>query len=119
MDVVVGIVWWIILNNPIDVREVEASLRNICTKQCASFRLAKLKIRRRSLLLLLLSMDVLDRYVHVVEQIAIELDSVTARHEDHDLLFSVPSKESEEQLKLDCRILDYDVALFEVIYSFS
>jgi len=59
-------------------------------------------------------MDVLDRYVNVVKQITIKLDSVAAGHEDHDLLFSVPSKESEEQLKLYSSILDNNVTLFKI-----
>lgn len=63
-------------------------------------------------------MDVLDRYVHVVKQITIELNSITARHEDHDLLFSVPSKESEEQLKLYGSIFDNYVSLFKVFDRF-
>ena len=66
MDIVIRVVGWIELNNPIDVWKVEASLCNIGTQECTALRLTKLKIRRCSLLLFLLSMDVFDWYVDVV-----------------------------------------------------
>ena len=99
MDVVVRVIGRVVLDDPVDFRKVQASLRDIRAEQNALISLAKLKIGARSLLLLLLSMDVLNGYVHVVEQVRVELHCVAARHEHHDLLLEVLAQESEEELE--------------------
>jgi hypothetical protein len=58
--------------------------------------LAELKVGRGSLLLLLLSMNVLHWDVHIVEEIRVELHCIARGHEDHDLLLQVLLKEGEE-----------------------
>ena len=89
MDVIFRIIRWIVLNNPVNVREVKTSLRYISTQQYASSSLAEFKVRGRPLLLLLLSMDVFYWDVNVIKQVTIEFDCVATAHEYHYLLFHV------------------------------
>lgn len=86
MDVVIGIIGRVVLDHPVHLREIKATLSNISAKQDALLSLAELKVGRCALLLLLLPVDVLHRDVHVVQQIGVELDSIAAGHEDHDFL---------------------------------
>lgn len=44
MDVVFRIIWWVELNDPVNVREIETSLGNIGTEKDASLSLGILKI---------------------------------------------------------------------------
>lgn len=69
MDVVFGIIGRVVLDDPVDLREVEASLGNVRAQENACLRLAELKVGRSTLLLLLLSVNVLDRDVHIVEEV--------------------------------------------------
>jgi hypothetical protein len=66
MDVVFGIIWWIELHNPVNIGEVQTSLGNICAEKNTSFGLSEFEIGRCSLLLFLLSMDILDWNIHIV-----------------------------------------------------
>lgn len=69
MNVVIRVIGWVKLDNPVDLREIKTSLRDICAEQNALFRLAEFKVSRGTLLLFLFAVDVLNRYVDVVEQI--------------------------------------------------
>ena len=78
MDVVLGIIWWVELHDPVNIREIETSLSNIGAKKDTRLSLSKLKISGCSLLLLLFSMDILYWNVYIVKEITIKLHSITA-----------------------------------------
>ena len=44
MDVVFGIIWWVELDDPVNIREIETSLGNISAEKDASLSLGILKI---------------------------------------------------------------------------
>ena len=67
MNVVIRVIGWVKLDNPIDLREIKTSLCDICAEQNALLRLAEFKVSRGTLLLFLFAVDVLNRYVDVVE----------------------------------------------------
>jgi hypothetical protein len=77
MDVVFGVIGGVELDDPVDHREVETSLGYICAQKGPRLCLAEFKVCRCTFLLFLFSMYVLDWYIDVVEEIRIELDSVT------------------------------------------
>lgn len=77
MDIIFWVIWRIILDNPINIREVEASLSHVSAQQNSFLSLGKFEISCGPLLLFLLTVDVLHRYVDVVQQVAVELNSVT------------------------------------------
>jgi len=89
VDVVIRIIWGIVLDDPVNFRKVKTSLRNIGTKQNSALSLAELKVSTRSFLLFLLSVDVFNRDVDVVEQVGIKLDRIARRHKHHNFLFQV------------------------------
>lgn len=89
MDVIFGIIGWVILNDPVNLWEVQTSLGDICTKEDASLSLTEFKVGRGSLLLFLFPMDVLNWDVNVVKKIRVELDCITTAHENHHLLLKV------------------------------
>lgn len=89
MDIIIWIIRGIILHNPVDVRKVKTSLGNVSADENALFSLAEFKVSSGSLLLLLLAVDVFDRDVDVVEEVAVELYCITTGHENHHLLFQV------------------------------
>ena len=78
MDVIFGVIWWIELNDPVNVWKIEAPLCNIRAQEDSALRLAKFEIRGSPLLLLLLAVDVLHRYVYVIQQVTVKLDGVAA-----------------------------------------
>ena len=84
VDVVFRIIWRVVLNDPVNFREIQTPLCHIRAQQDPLIRLAELKISGSSLLLLLLPMDILDRHVHIVQKVGVELDGVARGHEDHD-----------------------------------
>jgi hypothetical protein len=110
VDVVFRIIWRVVLDDPVNFREIQASLCDISAQQDSLLCLAELEISGSSLLLLLLSMDILDRHVHIVQKVGVELDSITRRHEDHDLLVQLLAQKGEEQLEFVSSI-DTHVAL--------
>lgn len=69
MDVVFRIIWGVKLDDPVNLREVKATLSDIRTQEDTSLSLAEFEISRSTLLLFLLTVDVLDRDVHIVEKI--------------------------------------------------
>jgi hypothetical protein len=76
VDIVFWIIWWVVLDNPVNFRKVQASLRNICAEQYSFLRLAELEVSRCALLLLLLAVNVFDGYVYIIQEITVELDRV-------------------------------------------
>ena len=117
MDVVLGIIWWIELDNPVNIWEVQASLGHVCAQENACLGLGELEIGGGSLLLLLLSMDVFDWNVNVIEQIAIKLDGVATGHENHDLLFHILPQESKKKLESLSWVFAHHVALLKICHS--
>ena len=69
MNIVIRIIGRVELNDPIDLREVKASLGNIGAQKNACFGLAELKVGRSTLLLFLLAVNVLNWHVDVIEEI--------------------------------------------------
>ena len=96
MDVIIRVIGWVILDDPIDLREVKTTLGNICAEQDAFFGLAEFKVCRSALLLLLFAVNILDWDVYIVEQVGVKLDSIAARHEDHDLFLHIFAQEGEK-----------------------
>jgi hypothetical protein len=76
MNVIFRIIGRVILNDPVNLGEVEASLCDIRAEKDSCFSLAELEVGRSTLLLLLLSMNVLDWDVNVVQEVGIKLNSV-------------------------------------------
>eukprot|EP00955_Chlamydomonas_euryale_P076103 362548-Chlamydomonas_euryale.AAC.4 len=74
VDVLLGVVRRVVLDDPVDRGDVEAACRHVCAQQHALVGLAELKERRRALLLLLFPVDVLDGDVNIVEQFCVEFD---------------------------------------------
>jgi len=78
MNIIIGIIWRVKLNNPINVGEVKASLSNISAKKNSSLGLAEFKVSRSSLLLFLLAMNVLYWNINVVQKVTVEFDGIAA-----------------------------------------
>ena len=114
MNVIFWIIWRIVLNNPINIWEIKTSLRNVGAKKDACFGLGEFEICGCPLLLLLFSMNVFNRDVNIVKEIAVKLDRVTARHKDHNLFLQILLQESEEQLELLRRVFGHNVPLLKV-----
>ena len=100
VDIVIRIIGRVKLDDPINFREIKTTLRNISAQKYAFLSLTELEIGGCALLLLLFAVNVLDRNIDIVEQIRVELDSVAARHEDHDLFLEVLAEERVEELEL-------------------
>lgn len=77
VNVILGVIWWIKLNNPVNIWKIETPLRNICAQKNSAFRLAKFEIRGCPLLLLLLPMNVLNRYVDVIQKVTVKFNRIT------------------------------------------
>jgi hypothetical protein len=69
VDVLLGVIWGVVLDDPVHCRDVQATRCHVCAQQDALVRLAELKEGAGALLLLLLAVDVLHRDVDVVEQL--------------------------------------------------
>jgi hypothetical protein len=69
VDVIVGIIWRVVLDDPVNVREIEPSLGHIGTKEHSGFGLVELKVDRGSFLLFLLSVDVADLDIDIVQEV--------------------------------------------------
>jgi hypothetical protein len=112
VDVIVRIIWGVVLDHPVNFREVKTSLSHIGAKQNSGLSLTKLKVSARPFLLFLLSVDVFHGDVNVVKQVGIKLNSIAGRHKHHNFLLQVFAKESEQKLEFSSWI-DHNVALFE------
>ena len=69
VDVIFRIIGRVELDDPVNHREIETSLCNVCAEQDACFCLTELEVSSGSLLLLLLSMNVFNRDINVVQEI--------------------------------------------------
>ena len=78
VNIVIRIIGRVVLDDPIDLREVKASLGNVSAQKNASLGLTELKVGRCTLLLFLLAVNVLKWYVDVIEQIRVIFDSIAA-----------------------------------------
>ena len=97
VDVLARVVGGVELDDPVHRGDIQTARGDIRAEQNAAIRLAKLEKRRRSSLLLLLSVDVAHRDVDVVEQLGVVLHGVARGEEHHDLLLQVLLQEREEE----------------------
>mmetsp|Transcript_86 Transcript_86/g.336 ORF Transcript_86/g.336 Transcript_86/m.336 type:complete len:256 (-) Transcript_86:293-1060(-) len=98
MDVLLGVVRGVELDDPVHRGDVKAPCRHVGAQQDALLRLAELEERGGPLGLLLVAVNVLDRNVDVVQELRVKLHRVARREEDHDLLLlHVPLEEAEQQ----------------------
>ncbi len=112
VDVVLGVVGWVELEDPVDVGEVEAALGDVGAEEDALPATGEVEEDGRATGLLLAPVDVEDRQVNIVEEVCVELDGGARAHEDDDLLLAVASQEREEQPELFLR-RDHHVALLQ------
>ena len=112
VDVVVGVIWGVVLDHPVDLGEVESSLGHISAQENARFCLTELKVRAGAFLLLLLAVNVFDGDVYVVEQIRVKLNSVALTHEHHHFLLQIFAQESKQELEF-ARGLAHHVSLLQ------
>ena len=82
MDVLLRVIRRIVLHDPIDRRNIQPSGRHVCAEQDGLLLLAKLEEGGRSLLLLVLAMDVHHGDVDVVQQLRVELHRVARGEKD-------------------------------------
>ena len=90
MNVLLGIVWRVVLDDPVHCGDVQAARRDVRAEQHAGLGVDELEEDRGAALLLLLSMDAHDRDVDVVQQLRVELHRVAAREEDPAIQRSAP-----------------------------
>jgi hypothetical protein len=76
VDVVLWVIRGVKLDDPVYLGEVETTLGHICAEQDTGLSLTELEVGGCTFLLLLLPMYVLDGYVHIVQQIRVELDRI-------------------------------------------
>jgi len=76
VDVVIGIIWGVVLDDPVNLWKVETTLCNISAQEDAIARLTEFKVGACALLLFLFSVNVLDWNVHIVQQVGVELHRV-------------------------------------------
>lgn len=81
MNVLLGVVWRVVLDDPVHRRNVQASRRNVGAEQHAGLGVDELEEDGGASLLLLLSVDAHDRDVDVIQQLRVELNRVAAREE--------------------------------------
>ena len=114
MNIFSDIQRWIILNNPIDLRDIETSSSDVSTKQNALFHLTKFIECSRSFLLLLFSVDLEDIYIDVIEEIGVELDAVAGGKEYHYflMLLFLFTEECQQQSEFISRV-DHHKALLQ------
>lgn len=97
VDVLLGVIWGIILDDPVDLRDVQAPGSHICTEQDPGVSITELEEGGGPLGLLLLPVDGHDGQVDVVEQLVVELHRHTRGEEHHQLLLTVLLQKGEEQ----------------------
>mmetsp|Transcript_33382 Transcript_33382/g.57175 ORF Transcript_33382/g.57175 Transcript_33382/m.57175 type:complete len:218 (+) Transcript_33382:455-1108(+) len=116
MDVFLGIIRRIILDDPVHRGDVETSRSHIGTQQNAAGLLAELEERGGALLLLLLAVDIHHLDVDVIQQFRVELDGVTRREKHHDFLVLVLLQECVQQHEALGRRADH-IALLKTLHS--
>lgn len=92
------------LNNPIYLRNIKSSCCHISTKKHSFFQLPKLMESSWTLLLLLLTMDIHNTNINIIEQIRVEFNTITRRKENHYLFVLLLLQKSKKQLKFFIRL---------------
>jgi hypothetical protein len=82
----------IYLDDPVYVWDVEASGCHISAQQSAALGFAEIEEGGCALGLLLFAVDVHNMNVDVIEQLAVEFDTVAAAEEHHDLHNTAPAR---------------------------
>ena len=114
MDISLRVLRTINLDNPVHGREVQPPGSDIGSEQGGVLRFCELVKRRESRHLLLLSVQMHQRYtrVHLAERFVHESDLFTTREEHEDLGLEVGLDEAPEGIEFFVE-LDYGVVLFE------
>ena len=99
VNVLFGVIWWIVLNNPVHFWNIKPSCRHIRTQQCSRFLEVEVSKRRGTLLLGLSAVDVHNWQIHIVKQFGMELDAVARGKEHHNLLRFIPLQKGKEELE--------------------
>jgi hypothetical protein len=94
MNVIFWIIWWIVLDDPINIGEVKSSLCYISAQQDSFLQIRNInyicltvfKICCGSFLLFLFAMNVFDWNINIIEEVRVEFYSIARRHEHHNLL---------------------------------
>mmetsp|Transcript_21272 Transcript_21272/g.72049 ORF Transcript_21272/g.72049 Transcript_21272/m.72049 type:complete len:255 (-) Transcript_21272:890-1654(-) len=116
VDVLARVVGRVVLDDPVDVRDVEAARGDVGAEEDAGLCLAELEERGSAFGLLLSAVDVHDRHINVVQQVGVELYGVARGEEDHDLvLLMVPFQERKEEAEAVPRRDDH-VALLQRVH---
>ncbi len=87
MNVLLGVVRGIILNNPIHCGDIQPPRCHIRTQQHPLVGLTKFEKGGGAFLLFLLAVYVFDGHVDVVEELCVVLDAVAAAEEYHNLFY--------------------------------
>lgn len=95
MNVLSDILGRIELDNPVNVRNVQPSCRDIRAQENSLVQIIKLVESVDPLLLFLISMNLQHLQIDVVEYLRVELNRVTAREEYHDFFAHVFLEESK------------------------
>lgn len=78
MNVLLGIIRRIVLDDPVHCRDVQSTRCHVGTEQYARLGIDELEEDRGASLLLLLSVDTHHRNVDIIEQLCVELHRVAA-----------------------------------------
>ncbi len=127
MNVFFWVIWGIVLDDPIDRRDIQTSSGNIGAEHDSRLSVTELEVRRSSLRLLLFAVNRKNRDVNVVKQLSkalnlalmkyylvVELDTHTRRKKDHDLLLFVLFEECVQN-SYPCITLRHDITLLQHI----
>jgi hypothetical protein len=97
VNVLVGLVWGVVLNNPVDRWDVEPPCSHVGAQHDSTLSVAKLEKCFCALGLLLSSVNVEAGDVDVVEKFTVVLDRVARAEEDHDFLLQVSLEKRKEK----------------------
>lgn len=97
VNVVTGVIRGIELDDPVDGGDIETTSSNVGTDQSTLLGVTELEESVGALLLLLLSVQLQNGEINVVQQLGVVLNAVTAGEENNDLLLQVALEEREQQ----------------------
>ncbi|KAI9881319.1 MAG: hypothetical protein M1823_006666 [Watsoniomyces obsoletus] len=112
VDVVLGVIRRVELDNKVHSRDIQASSSNVSADKNAVFGIAELEESVGPLLLFEIAVEFENREINVVEEFGMVFDTVATRAEDDDLLFRHLLEKREEQEKSLVRFAD-NIALFK------
>ncbi len=118
VDVLLDIEGWVELHDPVHCWDIQSPCCHVRAQQHALLQLSELVEGSRSLLLLLLPVDVHHRDIHVIQQIREELHAIAGGEEHHSLFLALFLQEGEEQLELFVGFDHYE-ALLQTLHSRS